>query len=67
MRANNTIYFAVRASKSRQNGMCPIQVQLTKNGERASFTTGKVVSLLVLHRKDLVGKTIRTTLFSGKV
>ena len=34
MRANNTIYFAVRASKSRQNGMCPILVQLTKNGLR---------------------------------
>ena len=28
MRANNTIYFAVRASKSRNNGTSPIQVQL---------------------------------------
>lgn len=45
MRANNTIYFAVRASKSRQNGMCPIQVQLSKSGERASFSTGKVVKV----------------------
>ena len=45
MRANNTIYFAVRASKSRQNGMCPIQVQLSKSGERSSFSTGKVVKV----------------------
>ena len=45
MRANNSIYFAVRASKSRQNGMCPIQVQLSKSGERASFSTGKVVKV----------------------
>ena len=31
MRANNTIYFAVRASKSRNNGTLPIQVQITKD------------------------------------
>ena len=45
MRANNTIYFAVRPSKSRQNGTCPIQVQLSKNGERVSFSTGKVLKV----------------------
>lgn len=45
MRANNTIYFAVRASKSRNNGTSPIQVQLTKDKQRVSFSTGRSVKV----------------------
>ena len=41
MIANNTIYFVVRASKSRNNGTSPIQVQLTKDKQRVSFSTGR--------------------------
>ena len=38
-----TISFAVRESKSRISGEAPIQVLLTQNGARASFSTGKAV------------------------
>ena len=38
-----TITFAVRGSKSRTSGEAPIQVLLTQNGARASFSTGKAV------------------------
>ena len=38
-----TITFAVRESKSRTSGEAPIQVLLTQNGARASFSTGKAV------------------------
>lgn len=38
-----TISFAVRDSKSRISGKAPIQVLLTQNGTRASFSTGKAV------------------------
>ena len=38
-----TITFAVRESKSRTSGEAPIQVLLTQNGVRASFSTGKAV------------------------
>ena len=45
MSANTTIYFAVRASKSRNNGTSPIQVQLMKDKQRVSFSTGKSVNV----------------------
>ena len=38
-----TISFAVRESKSRTSGEAPIQVLLTQNGARASFSMGKAV------------------------
>ena len=38
-----TITFAVRESKARTSGEAPIQVLLTQNGVRASFSTGKAV------------------------
>ena len=38
-----TISFAVRESKARTSGEAPIQVLLTQNGVRASFSTGKAV------------------------
>ena len=38
-----TITFAVRESKSRTSGEAPIQVLLTQNGARASFSTGKAI------------------------
>ena len=38
-----TISFSVRESKSRISGKAPIQVLLTQNGARVSFSTGKAV------------------------
>ena len=38
-----TITFAVKESKSRTSGEAPIQVQLTKDKQRVSFSTGKAV------------------------
>ena len=38
-----TISFAVRESKARTSGEAPIQVLLTQNGVRASFSTGKAI------------------------
>ena len=38
-----TISFTVRKSKSRSSGISPIQVLLTKNGVRVSFSTGHAV------------------------
>ena len=43
MKAGVTMSFTVRKSKSRCSGISPIQVLLTKNGVRVSFSTGKAV------------------------
>ena len=43
MSAMITILFMTKARKVRSNGLAPIQVQLTKDGVRASFSTGKAV------------------------
>lgn len=43
MKAGVTISFTVRKSKSRCSGISPIQVLLTKNGVRVSFSTGHAV------------------------
>ena len=43
MSARITILFTTRASKARSNGLAPIQVQLTKDGVRVSFSTGHAV------------------------
>ena len=40
-----TITFAVRESKSRTSGEAPIQVLLTQNGARASFSTGRSIKV----------------------
>lgn len=44
MSARITILFTTRASKSRTSGVSPIQVLLTKNGVRVSFSTGHAVN-----------------------
>lgn len=43
MKAGVTISLTVRKSKSRCSGISPIQVLLTKNGARVSFSTGHAV------------------------
>lgn len=43
MSARITILFTTRASKARTSGLSPIQVQLTKDGVRASFSIGHAV------------------------
>ena len=43
MKAGVTMSFTVRKSKSRCSGISPIQVLLTKNGVRVSFSTGHAV------------------------
>ena len=45
MKTVNSINFVVRESKTRRNGTAPIEVNLNKNGERASFSTGKSIKV----------------------
>ena len=42
-RSSFSILFATRESKVRKNGKAPIEVTITLNGERSSFSTGKLV------------------------
>lgn len=37
--------FSVRASKVRKNGLAPIEITITINGERSLFSTGKSIPL----------------------
>ena len=45
MKANVSVNFVVRNSKTRQDGTSPIQVSLSMNGQRASFSTGKTIKV----------------------
>ena len=45
MKTVNSINFVVRESKTRRNGTAPIEVNLNKNGERVSFSTGKSIKV----------------------
>ena len=44
-RCSFSILFFIRESKARKNGNVPIEVMITVNGERNSFSTGKQVSI----------------------
>ena len=44
-RSSFSILFATRESKVRKNGKAPIEVTITLNGERSSFSTGKLVTV----------------------
>ena len=43
-RSSFSVLFAIRESKARKNGNAPIEITITINGERCSFSTGKLVS-----------------------
>lgn len=45
IRSSFSILFFIRESKVRKNGNAPIEVTVTVNGERCSFSTGKQVSI----------------------
>ena len=45
VRSSFSILFFIRESKVRKNGTVPIEVIITVNGERCSFSTGKQVSI----------------------
>ena len=45
IRSSFSILFFIRESKVRKNGNVPIEVTVTVNGERCSFSTGKQVSV----------------------
>lgn len=44
-RSSFSVLFAIRESKARKNGNAPIETTITVNGERASFSTGKLVNI----------------------
>ena len=43
-RSSFSVLFAIRESKARKNGNAPIEITITINSERCSFSTGKLVS-----------------------
>ncbi len=43
-RSSFSILFSIRESKARKNGETPIEVTITVNGGRCSFSTGKQVA-----------------------
>ena len=43
-RSSFSMLFAIRESKARKNGNAPIEITITINSERCSFSTGKLVS-----------------------
>ena len=45
-RSSFATVFSIRESRISKNGKCPIEVTITVNGERCSFSTGKKVSLI---------------------
>ena len=45
VRSSFSILFFIRESKARKNGNVPIEVMITVNGERNSFSTGKQVAI----------------------
>ena len=44
-RSSFSVLFAIRESKARKNGNAPIETTITVNGERTSFSTGKLVQI----------------------
>ena len=52
MKANVSVNFVVRDSKVRQDGTSPIQVNLSMNRQRTSFSTGKTVKVSEWDRKN---------------
>ena len=44
-RSSFSILFSIRESKARKNGNTPIEVTITINGERCSFSTGKQIKV----------------------
>ena len=44
-RSSFSVLFAIRESKARKNGNVPIETTITVNGERTSFSTGKLVQI----------------------
>ena len=44
-RSSSSILFSIRESKARKNGNTPIEVTITVNGERCSFSTGKQIKV----------------------
>lgn len=45
VRSSFSILFFIRESKARKNGNVPIEVMITVNGERNSFSTGKQIAV----------------------
>ena len=45
VRSSFSILFFIRESKARKNGNVPIEVMITANGERNSFSTGKQIAI----------------------
>ena len=45
VRSSFSILFFIRGSKARKNGNVPIEVMITVNGERNSFSTGKQIAI----------------------
>ena len=44
-RSSFSILFSIRESKARKNGNTPIEITITINGERCSFSTGKQIKV----------------------
>lgn len=44
-RSSFSILFSIRESKVRKNGNAPIEITITVNGERCSFSTGKQITI----------------------
>ena len=44
-RSSFSVLFFIRESKARKNGNAPIETMITVNGERTSFSTGKLVQI----------------------
>lgn len=45
VRSSFSILFFIRESKARKNGKAPIELMITVNGERSSFSTGKQIAI----------------------
>ena len=63
-RSSFSILFSIRESKARKNGNTPIEVTITVNGERCSFSTGKQIKVTSWdkNRQLVKGKASTTTL-----
>ena len=44
-RSSFSVLFSIRESKARKSGNAPIETTITMNGERVSFSTGKLVNI----------------------
>lgn len=73
-RSSFSILFSIRESKVRKNGNAPIEITITVNGERCSFSTGKQITIerwdknkQLVKGKDEEAKSLNIYLKSIKV